>query len=212
MVQSSNLISPSDCVHSRTEIHGPVDGTAVNTPSDPAEPQNPAEHTKAKRKKCPRFRDGNVLQDASSRTQEWDEISRCSKPPQQGSENSHATRQLPSSKSEGVDTSTLNKIPSDGILRLTDSFKGGCIRFAVHTKNAVCSSYINLLLVFVPIGIAVKFAGMSPQIVFSMNAIAIIPLAGLLAKATESVAKRLGDTLGALLNVSFGNAVELIIL
>ncbi|KAL8698100.1 MAG: hypothetical protein Q9224_002007, partial [Gallowayella concinna] len=44
-----------------------------------------------------------------------------------------------------------------------------------------------------------------------MNAIAIIPLAGMLAFATESVAHRLGDTLGALLNVSFGNAVELII-
>lgn len=45
-----------------------------------------------------------------------------------------------------------------------------------------------------------------------MNAIAIIPLAGLLTYATESVAHKLGDTLGALLNVSFGNAVELIIL
>lgn len=52
---------------------------------------------------------------------------------------------------------------------------------------------------------------MSQELVFSMNAIAIIPLAGLLSHATESVAVRLGDTLGALLNVSFGNAVELIL-
>ena len=44
-----------------------------------------------------------------------------------------------------------------------------------------------------------------------MNAIAIIPLAGLLSHATESVAASMGDTWGALLNVSFGNAVELII-
>ena len=50
------------------------------------------------------------------------------------------------------------------------------------------------------------------RLVFAMNAIAIIPLAGLLSHATESVAHKLGDTLGALLNVSFGNAVELIIL
>ena len=48
---------------------------------------------------------------------------------------------------------------------------------------------------------------LSPGIIFGMNAIAIIPLAGLLSFATESVAARLGDTLGALLNVSFGNAV-----
>ena len=39
----------------------------------------------------------------------------------------------------------------------------------------------------------------------------LIPLAGLLSHATEAVATRLGDTLGALLNVSFGNAVELIL-
>lgn len=68
-----------------------------------------------------------------------------------------------------------------------------------------------MLLVFVPVGIAVRCAGMSDGMIFGMNAIAIVPLAGLLAHATESVAKRLGDTVGALMNVTFGNAVELII-
>lgn len=74
------------------------------------------------------------------------------------------------------------------------------------------SSFVNVLLVFVPVGIAAHFTDMSAGIVFAMNAIAIIPLAGLLSFATESVAKRLGDTIGALMNVTFGNAVELIIL
>jgi Ca2+:H+ antiporter len=90
--------------------------------------------------------------------------------------------------------------------------KAGAIRFGRHTKDALLHSWINVLLIFVPLGIAVKAAGLSPSIVFAMNAVAIVPLAGLLAHATESVAGRLGDTLGALLNVSFGNAVELIIL
>ncbi|KAF2794204.1 hypothetical protein K505DRAFT_324932 [Melanomma pulvis-pyrius CBS 109.77] len=89
--------------------------------------------------------------------------------------------------------------------------KQGTKRFIVHLKNAIMYSWINVLLVFVPIGIAVHLVGLSPEIVFSMNAVAIIPLAGLLAHATEAVAARLGDTLGALLNVSFGNAVELIL-
>lgn len=89
--------------------------------------------------------------------------------------------------------------------------KDGCIRFLKHTKNALTHSYINIMLVFVPIGIAAKLAHLKPEIVFSMNAIAIIPLAGLLAHATEVVAARVGDALGALLNVSFGNAVELIL-
>jgi Ca2+:H+ antiporter len=90
--------------------------------------------------------------------------------------------------------------------------KNGCIRFYRHSKVAILRSWMNILLVFVPIGIAAEFAHLRPEIVFAMNAIAIIPLAGLLTHATESVASRLGDTLGALLNVSFGNAVELIIL
>ncbi|EOA90022.1 hypothetical protein ACJQWK_07542 [Exserohilum turcicum] len=89
--------------------------------------------------------------------------------------------------------------------------KNGSLRFLTHTKNAITHSWINVLLVFVPLGIAVKLAGMKSEIVFSMNAIAIIPLAGLLAHATEVVAARVGDALGALLNVSFGNAVELIL-
>lgn len=89
--------------------------------------------------------------------------------------------------------------------------KAGSKRFVGHLKDAVCHSWINVLLVAVPAGIAAEAAGLQPAVVFAINAVAIVPLAGMLAHATESVASRLGDTLGALLNVSFGNAVELII-
>ncbi|PBP25897.1 calcium/proton exchanger [Diplocarpon rosae] len=89
--------------------------------------------------------------------------------------------------------------------------KNVATRFWITSKSIILSSYINLLLVFVPVGIAAEAAGLSPGIIFAMNAIAIIPLAGLLSHATESVAKRMGDTVGALMNVTFGNAVELII-
>ena len=85
------------------------------------------------------------------------------------------------------------------------------VRFWNVIWNVLTSSWINVLLVFCPVGIAVHFVGASDGIIFAMNAIAIVPLAGLLAHATESVAKRLGDTVGALMNVTFGNAVELII-
>ncbi|RYO90649.1 hypothetical protein DL764_008412 [Monosporascus ibericus] len=85
-------------------------------------------------------------------------------------------------------------------------------RFMSVTKKVLLHSWINVLLIFVPVGIAVALVpNMHAGVVFAMNAIAIIPLAGILSHATESVAHRLGDTLGALLNVSFGNAVELII-
>ncbi|CAK7274179.1 hypothetical protein SEPCBS119000_006040 [Sporothrix epigloea] len=84
-------------------------------------------------------------------------------------------------------------------------------RFFLTVKDIILSSWINVLLVFVPVGIAAHFAKLSAGIVFAMNAIAIVPLAGLLSHATESVASRMGDTVGALMNVTFGNAVELII-
>ena len=86
------------------------------------------------------------------------------------------------------------------------------VRFCLVLKEILLSSWLNLLLIFVPVGIAVKAAGVSPTIIFAINAIAIVPLAGLLSHATESVASEMGDTVGALMNVTFGNAVELIIL
>lgn len=86
------------------------------------------------------------------------------------------------------------------------------IRFYKACKEIFFSSWLNTLLLFVPVGIAVQAAGVNKTIVFAMNAIAIIPLAGLLSHATESVASDLGDTIGALMNITFGNAVELIIL
>jgi len=47
--------------------------------------------------------------------------------------------------------------------------------------------------------------------VFSLNFFAIIPLAAVLSFATEEIASRLGETLGGLVNATFGNAVELIV-
>ncbi|KAJ0161707.1 Vacuolar calcium ion transporter [Colletotrichum tanaceti] len=84
-------------------------------------------------------------------------------------------------------------------------------RFHLTCRMILFHSWVNVLLIFVPIGIVVQALHLNPGIVFAMNAIAIIPLAGLLSHATESVASKLGDTIGALLNVTFGNAVELII-
>lgn len=87
------------------------------------------------------------------------------------------------------------------------------------TKMIILSSWANWLLVFVPAGIALGAlhrsmgdeSPVSPTVVFAINAVAIIPLASLLGYATECVASNLGDTVGALMNVTFGNAVELII-
>lgn len=48
------------------------------------------------------------------------------------------------------------------------------------------------------------------MVVFATNAVAIVPLSNILAHATECIATDLGDAVGALMNISFGNLVEII--
>lgn len=72
-------------------------------------------------------------------------------------------------------------------------------------------AWINVLLIFVPVGFAVNYAHLKPVPVFIINFIAIIPLAAMLSNATEELAIRVGETMGGLLNATFGNAVELIV-
>jgi Ca2+:H+ antiporter len=71
--------------------------------------------------------------------------------------------------------------------------------------------YVNVFLVFVPLGIIAGASGWNPTAVFALNFLAIVPLASLLSFATEQLAAKLGQTLGGLLNATFGNAVELIV-
>ena len=73
------------------------------------------------------------------------------------------------------------------------------------------SNYVNVFLVFVPIGIIAGAMHWNPTAVFVLNFIAIIQLASLLSFATEELSAKLGQTLGGLLNATFGNAVELIV-
>jgi Ca2+:H+ antiporter len=75
----------------------------------------------------------------------------------------------------------------------------------------ISSNYVNVLLVFVPAGIVVGALNMNPLMVFILNFLAIIPLASLLSFATEELSAELGQTIGGLMNASFGNAVELIV-
>jgi Ca2+:H+ antiporter len=71
---------------------------------------------------------------------------------------------------------------------------------------------LNWLLVFVPVAVVLdKSAGASASLVFFAAALAIVPIAGLIVRATEQVATRTGDAIGGLLNATFGNAPELII-
>jgi len=68
------------------------------------------------------------------------------------------------------------------------------------------------LLVFVPIVLAGEhFKPEAHTLLFVLSVLAIVPLAALLSRATESVASKTGDGVGGLLNATLGNLTELII-
>ena len=78
-------------------------------------------------------------------------------------------------------------------------------------KVTLLSNYVNILLVFVPLGIVAGLGKWDPTVVFILNFFAIVPLASVLSFATEEISMKLGQTMGGLLNATFGNAVELIV-
>jgi Ca2+:H+ antiporter len=68
-----------------------------------------------------------------------------------------------------------------------------------------------LLVPFIPIAIALDLAGAADALVFGASALGVVPTAALMGRATEELAARSGPGIGGLLNVTFGNAPELII-
>jgi len=70
---------------------------------------------------------------------------------------------------------------------------------------------LDLLLVFIPVAAVLHYSHAPELWTFLASGIAIIPLAGWMGKATESLAERLGAGIGGLLNATFGNAAEMII-
>jgi Ca2+:H+ antiporter len=68
------------------------------------------------------------------------------------------------------------------------------------------------MLILVPVALILEFTHTGgPTALFLASALSLIPLAGLLGRATEEVAIYVGPKIGALLNATLGNAAELII-
>jgi len=65
--------------------------------------------------------------------------------------------------------------------------------------------------IFIPIAVGLELAHASPVLVFLAAALGVIPTAAVMGEATEHIAAKTGPGIGGLLNVTFGNAPELII-
>lgn len=62
--------------------------------------------------------------------------------------------------------------------------------------NILKYSWLNVLLLMIPVSWAVHFAGLNDTLIFVFSFLSIIPLAALLGFATEELALRVGPTLG----------------
>jgi Ca2+:H+ antiporter len=70
---------------------------------------------------------------------------------------------------------------------------------------------VHYLGVFIPVAIVLELVHAGPILVFGAAALGVIPCAAVMGEATEAIAARTGPGIGGLLNVTFGNAPELII-
>ncbi|MGK7872504.1 MAG: calcium/proton exchanger [Xenococcaceae cyanobacterium] len=70
---------------------------------------------------------------------------------------------------------------------------------------------IYSMLVLVPIAFIVEWLHLSPQLIFIISVLAIIPLAALISESTEKIAEVIGPGMGGLLNATFGNATEMVV-
>merc|ERR1719321_67191 len=68
-----------------------------------------------------------------------------------------------------------------------------------------------LLFVFVPLGAVAHKQQWGPTWSFGFNFMGMFPLAWLIGKFTEDAAAAYGETLGGLLNATFGNVVEMLL-
>jgi Ca2+:H+ antiporter len=73
------------------------------------------------------------------------------------------------------------------------------------------SGWPYLLVPFIVIAVILDLLHADPILVFFASALGVVPTAALMGRATEELAHRAGPGIGGLLNVTFGNAPELII-
>ena len=83
--------------------------------------------------------------------------------------------------------------------------------FLDGSKHMFLGNKLYLLLVFVPLAFLSEHLEWADATIFGIACLAILPLAGLLGEATEQVALHTNETLGGLLNATFGNATEMIV-
>lgn len=81
----------------------------------------------------------------------------------------------------------------------------------VAIRHMIIGQRLNVLLLAAPFAVWAYFARWSDAWIFALNFVVLVPLANMLGEATEALAFHTGETIGGLVNATFGNAVEVVV-
>ena len=79
------------------------------------------------------------------------------------------------------------------------------------THALLFQNYLNLLMLFTPLSVLYVTMEWNKGLIFTFSLLAIAPFAERLSFVTEQLAMHTSETLGGLLNATFGNVTELIV-
>ncbi|MGA9151655.1 MAG: hypothetical protein WBZ36_13840 [Candidatus Nitrosopolaris sp.] len=85
------------------------------------------------------------------------------------------------------------------------------MKYDIINGNLSKSTALYFLVICVPIAVVLELTYPEPVLIFIFAVIGLIPLAKLIGESTEHLATHYGPTVASLLNVTFGNAAEIII-
>ncbi|CAB9508053.1 Ca(2+)/H(+) antiporter [Seminavis robusta] len=79
--------------------------------------------------------------------------------------------------------------------------------------DIVCCKFVSVFLLVTPVAIWANFHNdsWSPAWIFWLNFVVMVPLAAMLGDFTEELALHTNQTIGGLINATFGNAVEVVV-
>jgi len=105
----------------------------------------------------------------------------------------------------------LEKEPEKEEDKLNVLRDGWEVYFKRSVSALLLQNYLNLLMLTTPLAVIGNYSNWNPGLVFLFALLAIAPFAERLSFVTEQLALHTSDTLGGLLNATFGNVTELIV-
>ncbi|KAK6436102.1 hypothetical protein LTR95_007702 [Oleoguttula sp. CCFEE 5521] len=103
--------------------------------------------------------------------------------------------------------------PASTVLEPYEDTENKPLSKPISLRSQICAlfgSYMTLLLLTVPVGMAINYAHVGSLPVFTVNFLAVVACNATLMTATQQLGKYLGEQAESLLSMTFGNAGQLI--